>query len=397
MKSKTASLCLGLVSLLASVLPVSSSAVDLPRAASGTVELHAHFFMKEGMGPAFHGGFDGPLEAVDYKDRFRSQANPETLDRSGIQIAVVALYAHSLFTSDLRASVRRQIAQAEAFVIAHPGWSIAKTAREAKLALAQGKKILIFSLEGASGIIENDQDIKEFVDEKGIKIITPLHLTDDEFGGVAFLRGIMILSSPIAWIATLFRAEHHEGVLVNNNGLTDKGRTLIRKLIAHHVWIDLAHASDASFEDILPLLRETRQPVLYTHTVLRKYHGAERGLSARQLEEVKKTGGIVGLMPSEDYLETTTTSKDPCETGMGALKTQYQELVQALGSESVMFGSDYNGGVHHLPSGCGIEGLWNIGQVPSVWEKLTALGAPTPKPLRKMVDQFLSTWARVTD
>ena len=48
---------------------------------------------------------------------------------------------------------------------------------------------MILALEGASGIIETDEDLAEFVDRDGIRIVTLIHLTDDEFGGAAFLKG----------------------------------------------------------------------------------------------------------------------------------------------------------------------------------------------------------------
>src|SRR4051812_6206202 len=74
---------------------------------ANTVELHAHLFMKEGMGWLFKGDFNGPLQAENWKSRFSSQANPETLEQSGLDIVVATLYAHPLFTWSLRDSIRR--------------------------------------------------------------------------------------------------------------------------------------------------------------------------------------------------------------------------------------------------------------------------------------------------
>jgi microsomal dipeptidase-like Zn-dependent dipeptidase len=357
---------------------------------------------------AFRGEFDGPLKASDWRSRFGSQANPETLDQSEIGVLVATLYAHPLFTLSMRDSIRRQISQAEQFVASHPQWELAHDPEQARRALSQGKRVMVLALEGADGILETEEDLEEFVDRKGVRIVTLLHLTDDAYGGVAFLHGIKALASPIAWLTQLIHPLKEEGIRVNRNGLTDKGRALAETYIKRGVWIDLAHASDASARELIAMQEKAAIPLLYTHAPLRRYHGAERGIAPWQLEAVRKSGGILGLMPSEEMLEGTqvparmcdASCKLPCEGGIQALATQYIEAAAALGAESVALGSDYNGGIPHLRPSCPVgtrldqAGLWNIGQVPEVWASLEKLGAPVPRPRRKMVDRFLEAWER---
>src|SRR6185437_2718268 len=114
---------------------------------------------------------------------------PDALARSGLGIVVATLYAHPLFTytvgKSLRDSIRAQIKLARKFVLGRPDWVIATEPDHASEALASGKHVMILALEGASGILESEQDFHEFIDEGGIRIVGPLHLTDDEFGGVA--------------------------------------------------------------------------------------------------------------------------------------------------------------------------------------------------------------------
>jgi microsomal dipeptidase-like Zn-dependent dipeptidase len=357
--------------------------------------------MKEGMTWAFRGGFNGPLQATSWSNRFSSQANPETVERSRVGVLVATLYAHPLFTLSLRDSIRRQLDQAEEFVKTHPQWIIARSAHEAIEARRQGKRIIILALEGASGILENESDLREFIDQRGVRIVTFLHLTDDEFGGVAFLPGFRILSSPIAFLRNLFLGVH-DPIWLNDQGLTEQGRAMARALIARKVWIDLAHASDVSQRNLIPMLREAGQPLLYTHTVLRRYLKAERAISDVQLEEVSETHGFIGLMPSEEMLAGTPVREDHCPTGgLQALALQYNEVRQLIGPESIALGSDYNGGIPHLRPTCGTgtsldrDGLWNIGQVPELWQALTKAGAKTPSRLSSTIDRFLAAWSRV--
>ncbi len=292
----------------------------------------------------------------------------------------------------------------------HPQWIIARTSAQARAALVSGKQVLVLALEGNDGILDTEEDLKEFVDQKGVRVVTLLHLTDDQYGGVAFLRGIRGLATPWAWLTQLLHPLHtEEGVRVNRNGLSERGREQTRALIKRGVWIDLSHASDQSTRAVVELLDEAKLPALYTHTALRKYLGAERGISSEQLEMVKRTGGIIGLMPSEEMTEGTPTDLcgphcgDPntCRGGVRALAVQYREAVAALGADSVSMGSDYNGGIPHLrptcPVGAGLdmEGLWNIGQVPELWKSLELMKMPVPEPRSLMVEKFLKAWERV--
>lgn len=368
-----------------------------------SVELHSHLFMKEGLSWFFNGGFFEPLRARNWSDRFSSQANSETVENSGIQILVATFYAHPLLKMSVRDSIRSQILQALRFVSQNKGWVIAKTPEEARQGLSQNKKILILALEGASGIIESDEDVREFIDEAGIRILTPLHFTDDRYGGVAFLKGPAVWATPLAYAKSWFTPTPPEGIRTNSNGLSPWGKVMLRKLAQHHVWIDLSHASDQAQRDIREL--NLRQPALYTHTVLRKYHQAERGISQEQIQWIKESSGILGIMPSPQMLEGTPTTKD-CEESIEALSLQYKEFAQILDPSQIMFGSDTNGAIPHLSSRCldsrfaekyqlTQSGFWNISHSSILWKALRNTGAPVPIDLQITVNRFLNTWDKI--
>jgi microsomal dipeptidase-like Zn-dependent dipeptidase len=366
------------------------------------IELHAHLFMKEGMTWFFRGSFDGPLRATTWQDGLSSQANPATMDQSGLDVVVVSLYANPFFTLSLRDSVRKQIAVAHRFVTEHPNWIIAKHPDQAKAALAAGKKVLILSLEGTSGILENEEDYQEFIDRDGVRIVTLLHLTDDHLGGVAFLLSFRAWASPLAALNSLIHPHRDtDGNKLNPQGLTEEGRKVARELIKRKVWIDLAHSSDASQKDLVPLLLEGHQPHLFTHTALRKYHHAERGINAEQLALVRETGGFVGIMPSEMMLKSTPPT-GPCSGSVHALATQFREFSSVLGQKSISMGSDFNGGISHLKSSCNTgtdldrNGFWNIGQTPALWQALKSLKVWEPQPAgQDSTARFLETWAKL--
>ncbi|HTL11342.1 MAG TPA: membrane dipeptidase, partial [Bdellovibrionota bacterium] len=338
-----------------------------------------------------------------WKNRFGSMANPQTLNDSQIGVIVACIYVHPLI-GDMRASVRRQADLAERFVKENPGWVLARSGSEALQAFKSGKRVMILALEGASGMLETEADLDEFIGKRGIRIVNLLHLTDDHFGGVAFLRGIMGLASPIAWLRSLFDSNRENGVKRNTRGLTSEGEALAKNLISRHVWIDLAHASDEAQKRLVALHRDAGLPLLYTHTALRKYLGAERGISNSQLQDLAQTGGFMGFMPSPDMLVDTPPWKEGCTGGIQRLARQYSEAAKVVGGDAIGLGTDYSGGIPHLepPSdGCKTgtsldeKGFWNISQARDVWKALAAAQVGTPRRLGASAERFLHAWARV--
>jgi microsomal dipeptidase-like Zn-dependent dipeptidase len=203
--------------------------------------------------------------------------------------------------------------------------------------------------------------------------------------------------------------EAGDRALVNAQGLTPAGRELAQKLIARGVWIDLAHASDASARDLLALTDAAGLPALITHTSLRRHLPAERAAPDWELEAAARTGGVVGLVPSDEMLGNTPVSPEscapgcslPCAAGIHLLAAQYQELAGLVPAVAIGLGSDYSDGITHLrptcPMGTSLDGrgLWNIGQAGDVWDSLERLQAPVPRPRRAMVDHFIEAWSRV--
>jgi membrane dipeptidase len=372
------------------------------------IDLHAHLFMKDGMGWLFRGTFEDPPLASSWEDRLASKASPATLEESGLGIVVVSIFVHPLGTLDMRDSVRRQVAAARRWVKEHPGWVLARSADEARLALVTRRRVMILSLEGAAGMLESEEDLVELVDELGIRIVTPLHLTDDALGGAAMLDGFQYFGNPVALADRLLDPGCDEPAR-NRRGLSPRGERLVRELVERGVWIDLAHAPDAALARLVPLLAEAGQPLLVTHGMLRRHRDAERGIPDELLAAVGRTGGMVGLVPSEDAfarLEVPPRLCPPgcgpaaCARGAAAFAATWEEAAALAGADAVVVGSDVNGGMRHLAPSCGtrtrldVEGFRHIGHSADLWAALRTLGAGVP-PHDRAIERFLAAWSRV--
>ena len=372
------------------------------------VDLHAHLFMHEGVGLSWMGSFTGPIRSEHWQDRLHSKVNAEALELSGSQLVAVALYSHPLFLGSERNSIRRQIATAEAFVVSHPDWVIARSLPEARQAKAAGKKILIFTLEGADGILESEADLKEFIDEQGIRIVTPLHFIDDQFGGAALMPPKNAFVNPFAWIRSFFRDKDVEGARLNDRGLTSRGEWLIRALLARGVWIDLSHSSDASQRGMREWIEKADQPLLYTHTMLRRFYHSERGVSAEQLKLVRQSGGIIGLLPSEDMMAGTQVEASACaqpcgQTCMGgvpALVEQFKEVSRVVGPDSVSLGTDINAPLNFIQPDCAhpeadTRGFYQYGQLGELWDAMRERGIGSKNLPGLTLEKFFQVWGRV--
>jgi microsomal dipeptidase-like Zn-dependent dipeptidase len=375
------------------------------------MDLHNHLFIDQGVPTWFYDGcFKCPLGAKNAESLIGSKANEETLIKSDLDLVVVSLYAHARGKYSLKDAIRKQIETAKDFVSRNPNWVIARNARIARRALQSGKRVLVLSLEGADGILDDQPAIEEFLLDGDIAIVTPLHLVDDEFGGAAFLREFHGLLNFLPYVKSLIKwnPTKIENVRINSQGLTERGDWLIEKLIATKTWIDLAHASDKAQMKIISAMARARQPLLYTHTVLREFHGAERGIAQWQIAEIASKDGMVGLLPSRNYLVNThgegedcATCEKSCHDGLYSFAVQYLKLAKALGPERITMGSDFNAPINHLEKGCSTgnssetEGFWNLSQTKDLWPSVEKVSQSGPINPRAQLDKFLELWGRV--
>jgi microsomal dipeptidase-like Zn-dependent dipeptidase len=398
--------------LLAAFAVITGALTNAPGAYADhpIVDLHAHLFFYEGSGTSLLGNFTTPIRVRSAEDRIGSKANASALESSGAKIVVVALYAHPLFLVSCRDSIRKQIDAAEAFVATHSDWAIAKSAEQASELVHADKRILILSLEGASCVLENESDLEEFIDRRGVRIVTPVHFTDDWVGGASLMPGVEILTNPWAALKSLFSPHlDRYGALTHEYGLGTKGKWLIESLLKRGVWIDLAHTSDGTYEALTPWLEKAHQPFLYTHTVLREYYQAERAITPERLEKVRQTEGIIGILPSADMLKGTKINPvycpaicdESCDGGIPLFLTQYSEAVSVLkDSASVMIGSDINAPLDFLGPACpqqakqGYKGLVHYGQLAELWKSAHDLDL-VPRESNAWAERFLSVWSRV--
>ncbi len=414
------------------------------------IDLHAHLHMKPGMGPMISGTFNDPPRANRWSDRFQMRASGALLAgmtaESRPKMIVLSLYGHPYFAWSFerdgfafnrkaiaRQAVEREYAEFMQFLNQHQDrYAIAKNASQARKIIRSGKTAIVLSIEGAWGHLESADDFQKWIDERGVAIITPVHLTPDDFGGNALMSPLISLAnSTLDFLKSVWLSNGKclKTFCKSQQGFTEEGQQLIDDLISREVWIDLAHMNELEVNHVLPKLLSGKAgkplPLLSTHTQLRKFYPVERGLGDAEIEYIRKQDGIIGLIPSqhmmpagmkqahEDALvahpeeaEAASAAKGlSCITGLEVFKKTVHYAIAALGApERVALASDINAPLDGLSPGCADvskmeesmrdlnrRGFYTYAQ----WNTLVKYSAPDTQWSERNLEHFLTLWERV--
>jgi microsomal dipeptidase-like Zn-dependent dipeptidase len=189
--------------------------------------------------------------------------------------------------------------------------TIIKTAAEMESYLArrqQNAQITagFLGIEGMQ-VLEGDPANVDVMYDAGFRMMAPTHFFDNEIGGSA--HG------------------------VGKGGLTVTGREVIKRMEAKKMFVDLAHASPKTIDDVLAM---AMRPVLVSHTGVKGTCNNARNLSDEHLKGIARTGGVIGI----GYWDTAV-----CGADAQAVARAIRYAVNLVGPEHVGLGSDFDGAV----------------------------------------------------
>jgi membrane dipeptidase len=173
------------------------------------------------------------------------------------------------------------------------------------------------------------------------------------------------------------------GIETPTQGLTERGRALVRRFAELGVMLDLAHASERTWRDVL----DEGLPFSVTHAGCRAVHDHPRNLADWQLEALADNGGVLGLMGLAFAI-------DPRTPTMARLLDHLDHAVAVMGIEHVGLGADF---VDHVDDDArikrrmGLEGFTAPDDFPALVEALRRRGYDGAR-----LDAILSTnWLRI--
>ena len=165
--------------------------------------------------------------------------------------------------------------------------------------------------------------------------------------GAWWERGVR--SASLTWN---YPNEFAGGIESPEQGLTDAGRTLVRRFAELGVVLDLAHASEQTWHDVI----DEEVPFSVTHAGCRTVLDHPRNLADWQLEAIADRGGVLGMMAIKFFV-------DPDEPTIARWIDHFDHAVAVMGIEHVGLGADFVDQVVSLdlPAGVREEGKANLG------------------------------------
>lgn len=220
-------------------------------------------------------------------------------------------------------------------------------------ALHQADKLRDFASasQGRLTVVTNRDELTAF-----------LRMRDGDEGTVAAVLGIEgahALEGELTNVDTLFAAGYRMIGLthffdnavggsahgVRKGGLTALGERVLDRMAELGMMVDLAHASDALFDDVTS---RARRPIVVSHTGVDGTCPGPRNLSDDQLMRIAGTGGVVGigLWPAAVCGET------PGDWGRAV-----RYAADLVGVDHVALGSDWDGAVPAIVAAADTEHL----------------------------------------
>ncbi|MFT4622512.1 MAG: microsomal dipeptidase-like Zn-dependent dipeptidase [Myxococcota bacterium] len=364
-----------------------------------------------------------------WRHQFRQTVSAPSLEASGVRLFLPAAMAaeRARDREHAWALVEEGLAYVEAFAEAHPDrFAMASTPAEARrLLTTTDKMVLVHSIEGGHLLLRDAADAQHWAD-RGVALVTLVHLRDDELGGSAI--------DPTFIATVINKAGTRARRSGDRRGLTERGAEAIVELADAGVLVDLSHMSPETFADALEVTAAHGIPPVLTHGKLARIQDTERGISDGQLVEVYRQGGSFNLGLSGRSLgprdPTISLDTATCWGTLDAFAVHYRHANHVLAGNlptvfdtpglaadalsvdqqialAVGWSSDWNGWVSHSApkhrgGGCDAPepdtlleidtwGLAHPGLLPQHWQRLAEDGVDL-EPIRRSPEQFLRLW-----
>lgn len=189
---------------------------------------------------------------------------------------------------------------------------IARTTHDIYKLKSEGKKAFLIGIENGYALGKDLNLIEEYF-KKGVTYITLCHSINNDICDSSSDK-----SGP-KW-----------------NGLSPFGKKVIAEMNRLGILIDLSHASDATFWDVMNL---SEVPVFASHSSSRAIYNCDRNLSDEQLRAIAETGGVAQACLVDEFL-----TSNPKSSNIEDFMNHLCHMIEVAGIDHVGIGSDFDGG-----------------------------------------------------
>lgn len=145
-----------------------------------------------------------------------------------------------------------------------------------------------------------------------------------------------------------YENEYACGAAMNQEqGLTDRGRDIVKFLLQQGIVLDISHLSDRGVEDLFQM---TDKPIIASHSNVRALCNHPRNLKKEQIQELIRRKGLIGM----NYYRNFVGGTEDVEAII-----RHMDAVLNLGGEDVLvLGGDFDGCSGEFPDG--IQGVQSM-------------------------------------
>ena len=175
--------------------------------------------------------------------------------------------------------------------------------------------------ENQINVIQNLKDVKKYIDSNklisnNIKYIFGIEGLDylEKIEDIDILYSLGIRSTNPVWSN---KNKFGGGVKANENeGLSKLGEQLIEKLINKKIAIDLSHANETTFFDIINICKqmkkEGKEPIVFaSHSNVKAICNVPRNLTDEQILAIKEMDGVIGVVSIKNFCIDTEDICNP--------------------------------------------------------------------------------------
>jgi membrane dipeptidase len=172
---------------------------------------------------------------------------------------------------------------------------------------------------------------------------------------IELLKQRGVKSATLSW--------NHENKLCggaySDRGLTNTGREVLKKLLEENFIIDLAHASEKTFFDVV---KHLNKPFIVSHSNCFSLCPHPRNLTDEQIKIVRDFDGIIGINFYSPFV------KDKGKANLNDVARHIAYIAELIGVQYISFGSDFDG-ADEFP-----EGLRDVEDLPNIVNELGKYG-----------------------
>lgn len=321
--------------------------------------------------------YESILSGQDFSKRLpNAHTDIPRLKEGGVDVQVFAVWSDDKhFKTGGYAHANKQIDALEAMIAANSADIIlTKSSQEIESAVAAGKIAAVIGVEGGN-MIESSIDNLSALYQRGARYLT---LTWN-------------YNLPWASAAAIETSEPKTA-----KGLSEHGKSIIRKMNELGMMVDLSHGGEQTFYDVLAI---SSKPILVSHSNAYSLTPHYRNLKDDQLIALKANGGVVGVNFYSQFLDSDYTKRvnelykkhagkdakaklgitgkymalplaqrKQADAPLSALIKHIDYLVKMVGIDHVAIGSDFDG-IESAP-----KGLDDVSKFPILTKALLAHG-----------------------